>query len=429
VCSSDLPFSAAEVEEACAAFTAARDEYMRVDSDVKLYTGLGSALSGADMTVCPVCDGEIKDPGIVERKLNDARTRLGLSSYSKAEAEYDRRRKTVEKHSRDADKAASDYATRRDMLTRSLSQADGQLAHRVRPDEDPATIRSMLALVERDLSAVRDYRVRSARLSAGIEECRRAIEAADAEIENAVWSMQNAAEFVEVYRSQGVAAVEAFARHALDECAQRQTRMQHAEVRASEIRGMLAGMKGPLDAMDEEIAQRRETLERMGARSAAVKVLSDVREWFHYRSGPRTLAVAVMERMVDGVNGFLDSLGAPFSVRTADDGLGFLCLFSDGRPMPSCNGVEARHLSGGQRMQLAIAFRLAGYCLFASRLGLLSLDEPTTYMDDANVSNFCALLPRLKDVARSMNLQIILATHAREVLSHMDTVVDLYKGN
>ena len=76
-------------------------------------------------------------------------------------------------------------------------------------------------------------------------------------------------------------------------------------------------------------------------------------------------------------------------------------------------------------MQLAVSFRFGSYCMFANKLGLLSLDEPTVYLDDANVGRFCNLLERVKEVAQQMNLQVIIATHERAVMPFMDTVIDL----
>ena len=63
--------------------------------------------------------------------------------------------------------------------------------------------------------------------------------------------------------------------------------------------------------------------------------------------------------------------------------------------------------------------------MFASKLGLLSLDEPTVYLDDSNVGRFCTLLEKIKEIAKKMDVQVLIATHERSVLPFCDSVVDL----
>lgn len=90
---------------------------------------------------------------------------------------------------------------------------------------------------------------------------------------------------------------------------------------------------------------------------------------------------------------------------------------------------DATILSGGEKIQLAVAFRFAAYCMFASKLGLLSLDEPTVYLDDENVGRFGDLLQQVKQIAQGMNLQVLIATHERSVIPFCDTVIDLGDRN
>jgi ABC-type lipoprotein export system ATPase subunit len=63
--------------------------------------------------------------------------------------------------------------------------------------------------------------------------------------------------------------------------------------------------------------------------------------------------------------------------------------------------------------------------MFAGKLGLLSLDEPTAYLDDSNVDRFGILLTKVKEIARNMNTQVLMATHERAVIPYMDSVIDL----
>ena len=72
-----------------------------------------------------------------------------------------------------------------------------------------------------------------------------------------------------------------------------------------------------------------------------------------------------------------------------------------------------------------MAFRLAIYGMFAGKLGLLSLDEPTAYLDESNVDRFGVLLTKIREVAKNMNTQMLLATHEASVIPYMDSVINL----
>lgn len=158
-------------------------------------------------------------------------------------------------------------------------------------------------------------------------------------------------------------------------------------------------------------------------REQAYRTLSKVADWLHYSNGPHKLAVRIMDDLTDGTNKFLETLDAPFSVQVDPETLGYLFTMNNGTGPDAPQPADA--LSGGQKVLLAVAFRLASYCMFAGKYGLMALDEPTAYLDDANVSNFCTLLESLKATAVSMDLQILISTHERAVLPCMDSVLDI----
>ena len=159
--------------------------------------------------------------------------------------------------------------------------------------------------------------------------------------------------------------------------------------------------------------------------SQVVKTLTNVRDYFHYTNGPRALSTGILSDMSSDINGFLDKFEAPFSViPNTQEGLSFNCIFHDGRSTGSTD-ANAEDLSGGEKILLATSFRLASYCMFANKLGLLSLDEPTVYLDDRNITKFGSFLEKVKIVSNDLNLQIFIATHERSVIPYLDTVIDL----
>lgn len=196
------------------------------------------------------------------------------------------------------------------------------------------------------------------------------------------------------------------------------TEVQVLNARATETQIQLSTMEKALETLKVKQSQQTGAI-------AAKTVLSNVRDWFHYANGPHTLCANILKLLTAGVNKYLGQFNSPFSVTPAAEGIGFNCIFHDGRVMPAEGFVDAKVLSGGERIRLAISFRLASYQMFAGKLGVLSLDEPTNHMDVNSIGRFCGVLEQLKTMAKAMDLQLLIATHAQDVLPFLDTVLDL----
>ena len=171
----------------------------------------------------------------------------------------------------------------------------------------------------------------------------------------------------------------------------------------------------------DELVEKKEVEEKVKVK---VDTLKRSRDWFHYREGPRIMSQNVMKQLTDCVNDYLRQFCAPFVVEAEEEGFGFRCRFIDGRTMPDPH-PDASLLSGGQKVALAIAFRMAIYMCFGGELGLLSLDEPTAYLDDASIDHLGELLQKVGAVAKSRGLQILMATHEKAIMPFLDTKIDL----
>ena len=68
-------------------------------------------------------------------------------------------------------------------------------------------------------------------------------------------------------------------------------------------------------------------------------------------------------------------------------------------------------LSGGQRVRLSLAFILAVQQLVVSELGFVTLDEPSTHLDEEGVDSLCNLLKKVRDVFADSEHQLWVCDH------------------
>lgn len=145
-----------------------------------------------------------------------------------------------------------------------------------------------------------------------------------------------------------------------------------------------------------------------------------MREVLHYSALPRLVSLHYLDRLTGDVNSYLRLFDSPFRVEV-DENLSFTAVFHQGgkrRP--------AGRLSGGQKVVLALAFRLSVNNAFASDLGLLCLDEPTVGLDEHNLGSLETALGRLRELAKSTGLQVVMVTHERSLAPLFDNVISLY---
>ena len=144
---------------------------------------------------------------------------------------------------------------------------------------------------------------------------------------------------------------------------------------------------------------------------------------FHRTGLGAEVAASSLRATAGRVVDFLRDFQAPFSVRISDDDGGSANGFTvdkvDGSSHPS------DQLSGGQMVMLAIAYRCAMNSLYAADAGLLLMDEPTVFLDEASVGNLNGVLSRLRELAGAQGLQVVVVSHERSIAGSFDNVIDL----
>jgi DNA repair exonuclease SbcCD ATPase subunit len=171
-------------------------------------------------------------------------------------------------------------------------------------------------------------------------------------------------------------------------------------------------------ASQDRLDRAEETARQAEINTEFVSHLDSVRDILHRDNLPKLVAQNYLELLEEDINGILESFGTDYRV-SARDGLGFIADFPDGRSQP------VPRLSGGQKVVLALAFRISVNSLFASDLGVITLDEPTAYLDDENINCLDLALARLRSLSEARGLQCILITHEKGLSHLFDHVVQL----
>ena len=138
----------------------------------------------------------------------------------------------------------------------------------------------------------------------------------------------------------------------------------------------------------------------------------------HKDAAPRFVAQKNLQRLQVNINDCLALFDAPYRVE-ADDGLSFIARFTNGTKQP------AERLSEGQKVILALSFRLSLNLLFADNIGALYLDEPTAYLDEHHIRGFEPVLSQLRGFSASRGLQCFIVTHEKDLAPLFDRVVQL----
>lgn len=217
----------------------------------------------------------------------------------------------------------------------------------------------------------------------------------------------------------------------IDELTKQAAELSDGISRFDQLSAEIAALDGAITTTDEQIKASEQYIADLKIKKDGstelrrkINVLSQVRQALHYSAIPRTLSQKIVRKLTAEVNNYLELFSAPFTVEPAKEGIGFLCRFNDGRVMPD-DLPDASFLSGGQKVQLAVAFRFATYEMFASKLGLLVLDEPTAYLDEQTINKFGGVLKKIMDVAKTMNVQVLCATHHSQVSAQADQIIQL----
>jgi len=79
--------------------------------------------------------------------------------------------------------------------------------------------------------------------------------------------------------------------------------------------------------------------------------------------------------------------------------------------------------SAGQRVLASIIIRIALADSFSARCGIITLDEPTTNLDQKNINSLAAALSNLAErMSKQRNFQLIVITHDQEFVERLSSI-------
>lgn len=169
---------------------------------------------------------------------------------------------------------------------------------------------------------------------------------------------------------------------------------------------------------NQALKTAQEYLDSRARRQSWVDRSNILREAFHRNNVPRQVLGRKVQKLGSAVIDFLSNFAVPFIPSFTDD-MDILCNFNDGKVMP------VSRLSPGQKVALALSYRLAQHKGIAPKVDFICLDEPADGLDKNNRQRLNLMLPTLRTISHQNNIQFILITHDEIPEGIVDNVIRL----
>ncbi len=188
-----------------------------------------------------------------------------------------------------------------------------------------------------------------------------------------------------------------------------------------------ASIKARIEVLEErkaEIARIEAEVEKLKSRVERYKAARDFLEKFRRLLSPdgipRIVRQAAKGIIEYNLREILSAFNIEFNDVRLDDDYNVILITRHGEKTIGM-------LSGGERIALAIAYRLALARMVGSRIEAMIMDEPTVHLDAERRRE---LVNIIRHSLESTGLsQLIVVTHDREVEDAADTVIEVEKGH
>lgn len=175
----------------------------------------------------------------------------------------------------------------------------------------------------------------------------------------------------------------------------------------------------------EENKCRLELLEQSRSRNAAKQTLGaslqTLRQVFTRQGLPMSYVNYRFRRLALVTSSYMQEIDNDMQVAVDDERS---CAFKFRRHnSPEGLWFPQEKMSGGQRVRLCVAFSFAMQRLILPKLGFLTLDEPSTHLDEGYVPLLADLLASIGSKLKNTNSQIWVTDHHRELTRAFSNVI------
>jgi DNA repair exonuclease SbcCD ATPase subunit len=185
----------------------------------------------------------------------------------------------------------------------------------------------------------------------------------------------------------------------------------------------LTHWRAQYDELCNRIASYRKALDEAAKVEAAnekrrtcIEYLSALKSYCKYDCLPQQLSQEFLAQDCEDVNYYLDLLQAGFNI-ASNEKLEFSICFKNGK-----SHSEAR-LSPGQKTILAIAFLLAFNKKYAKDIRIMSLDEPTIWLDSERIKHLGVIISKMSEISRAESIQYLIVSHDDSLIQDADNVI------
>lgn len=192
--------------------------------------------------------------------------------------------------------------------------------------------------------------------------------------------------------------------------------MKKSRDEAIEIRIKLAEVQARVTALEMQLADTLRVEEQGRHVRSVLDHVEELRRIFHRDEAPRMVDYTLTEKLLDEINETLEEFQSPFKVEMSES-RGFTAKFDDGRV------IADRFLSVGERIVLALAYRVIINATFAREMGMLVMDEPTAGLDEGNLGCLPAAIQQLKRLSEQRGLQVLFVTHEPRIANLFDNTI------
>jgi len=186
----------------------------------------------------------------------------------------------------------------------------------------------------------------------------------------------------------------------------------------TKLRSDVAMTTATRDTRHQECERLQRQVATEAKHAAWVKLVRESRDVLHVGQLPRLIMQEYGKILNGQLDYYLEKFQAPFRVWLSDD-LEFRASKNSAAEM------DALRLSGAEKIIASVSFRMGMSDTFARQVGLLVLDEPSNYLDDANIQNLQMVLLELKKMSAHTGRQVLVVTHEDKLTTFFDHTIQI----